>query len=293
MIKTDSYLSVHGAVRYLPQTLGNALCLFVLKNEKTAKEINEIRLRAGGAFSVSPSGRDIFFDLNGNICKRPVICTEDDIEECVRRLCDGSYHSHEDEIKNGFISMKNGMRAGIAPTYSSNGEIYFINSVNIRLPKEVHGVSDELFEKTGVSSTLIYSPPGVGKTTVLKDMIRNFSAFGIRCAVIDARSELSANRFPLADYFLNGEKSRCIESAVRTMCPQMIVCDEIGSDESSGIIEAANSGVPFTATCHASSFDELLRRPFVKKLYEAHVFDNYAGLTRCGNTVLFDIKCVS
>ena len=285
MIKTDSYLSVNGAIRYLPKILGGALCLFVLKNEKTAKEITEIRLRAGGAFSVSTSFGDIFFDLNGNVCKKPVICTEDDIEECVRKLCDGSYHSHEDEIKNGFISMKNGMRAGIAPTYSSNGEVYFINSVNIRLPKEVMGVSDALFEKTGISSTLIYSPPGAGKTTVLKDMIRNFSKSSIRCAVIDARSELSACRFPLADYFLNGEKARCIESAVRTMCPQMIVCDEIGADESSGIIEAANSGVPFTATCHASSFDELLRRPFVKKLYDARVFENYAKLTRCESTV--------
>ena len=293
MIKTDSYLSVNGAIRYLPKILGGALCLFVLKNEKTAKEITEIRLRAGGAFSVSTSFGDIFFDLNGNVCKKPVICTEEDVEECVRRLCDGSYHSHEDEIKNGFISMKNGMRAGIAPTYSSNGEVYFINSVNIRLPKEVMGVSDALFEKTGISSTLIYSPPGAGKTTVLKDMIRNFSKNSIRCAVIDARSELSACRFPLADYFLNGEKARCIESAVRTMCPQMIVCDEIGADESSGIIEAANSGVPFTATCHASSFDELLRRPFVKKLYDARVFENYAKLTRCESTVSFDIKCVS
>ena len=71
MIKTDSYLAVHGAVRYLPQTLGNALCLFVLKNEKTAKEINEIRLRAGGAFSVSPSGRDIFSILTETYAKDP------------------------------------------------------------------------------------------------------------------------------------------------------------------------------------------------------------------------------
>lgn len=293
MIKTESPIySIYGAIPYLPRRLGGILRLFCAHGENDLEKITEIHIRAGGAFSISFRFCEIYLNIHGQTTKYPVICTQEEVDECVERLCDSSYHSHEDEIKNGYISLKNGMRAGVAPTFSSSGEVYSVNSVNIRLPREIHGVSDALYAVTQGASTLIFSPPGVGKTTVLKDMIRNFSNKGVRCAVIDTRGELSNIRYPLADYFLNGDRAHSIECAVRTMCPQSIVCDEIGRGEAQGIIDASNTGVNFTASCHGASVDEIMHRPFIKELCRACVFEYCARLVKNGLGVSFDIcKC--
>lgn len=283
---------LYEAIRYLPASLGGALRLFCLKHSRTAELVTEVRLRENGAFSLSCGEKNIFPDINGNITQDPVICTEDDIRACVALLCENSYHTHEEEIKNGFVSMKNGFRAGIAPRSAHTRAVFGINSVNIRIPKNFVGCSDGLTSITRAHSVLIYSPPGVGKTTVLKDLIRFVCADGLRCAVIDSRGELSAGREDLADYLTGVSKSHGIEIALRTLCPQFIVCDEISADEADGIIQVSNTGVPFAATCHGGSFDEIMKRPFVKKLYDAGVFDFYARLFREGSAVSFDVvKC--
>ncbi len=274
---------------YLPDFFSTALKLFSIKNRKKADGVTEVRLRSGGAFSLSCSDENIFIGANGEITEKPLICTEDDIKQCVFRLCENSYHAHEEEIKNGYISMKNGFRAGVAPMCSHTEAVYGISSVNIRIPKEVRGCSDSLTKVTETRSVLIYSPPGVGKTTVLKDIIRYVSGKGLRCAVIDSRGELDVTA-PLCDRISGMEKSRGIEIAFRTLCPQYTVCDEIGAGEADGIIQASNTGVPFAATCHGEGFDEIMRRPFVRKLYDAGVFDFYARLYRVGDNVTFDIK---
>ncbi|MBR6644652.1 MAG: hypothetical protein IKL21_02655 [Clostridia bacterium] len=274
---------------YLPESFGSALRLFALKNRTKAELVTEVRLRCHGAFSLSCSDENIFPDMNGEISQKPLICSEEDIRTCVFRLCESSYHAHEEEIKNGYISMKNGFRAGIAPRCSHTDAVYGVSSVNIRIPKEIKGCSDALTKITGARSTLIYAPPGVGKTTVLKDIIRYVSGMGLRCAVIDSRGELDVSAV-LCDRISGTEKSKGIEIAQRTLCPQYTVCDEIGADDVDSIIQVSNAGVPFTATCHGASFEEIMRRPFVKKLYDAKVFDFYARLFRNGSTVTFDIK---
>ncbi len=283
---------LYGTMPYLPDIFASSLQLFCLKNRSLADRVTEVRLRCGGAFSLSCGNENIYTDINGNVTKKPVICTEDDIRICVSRLCENSYHTHEEEIKNGYISMKNGFRAGIAPKSAHTRSVFGINSVNIRIPREVSGCSDELTKITGTRSVLIYSPPGVGKTTVLKDLIRYICKMNLRCAVIDSRGELNVQNAPLADYITGMPKSRGIEIAARTLCPQFTVCDEIGADEADGIIEVSNTGVPFAATCHGGSFDEIMCRPFVKRLYDAGVFDFCARLYRVGTDTSFDIqKC--
>lgn len=278
---------------YLPDALATVLRLFALKNPKKAELVTEVRLRCGGAFSLSCTDENIFPDRNGQSAQKPIICTEEDIRTCVFKLCESSYHAHEEEIKNGYISMKNGFRAGIAPRCSHTDAVYGVNSVNIRIPKNIIGCSDALTRIVGTRSVLIYSPPGVGKTTVLKDIIRYVSSEGLRCAVIDSRGELDVAS-PLCDRITGTSKARGIEIALRTLCPQYTVCDEIGASEADGIIEASNTGVPFAATCHGASFEEIMRRPFVKRLYDAGVFDFYARLYRCGGDVTFEaVECKS
>ena len=290
MLKIESDVSpLYQVSSYLPDVLGFALRAFCLKNRKTAEGVTEVRLRCGGAFSLSCTDENIFLDANGGVAQKPLVCTEEDIRVCVFRLCENSYHAHEEEIKKGYISMKNGFRAGVAPKCSHTDAVFGVNAVNIRIPRAVFGCSEKLTNVTKSRSVLIYSPPGVGKTTVLKDLIRYVCRSGLRCAVIDSRGELDVNA-PLADRITGTSKARGIEIAHRTLCPQYTVCDEIGADEADGIIQASNTGVPFAATCHGSSFDEIMRRPFVKKLYDAGVFDFYARLSRHAGDVSFDIR---
>lgn len=290
MLKIESDICpLYQTATYLPDVFGSALRLFVLKNRKKANCVTEVRLRSDGAFSLSCSDENIFPDINGGISEKPLICSKEDIRQCVLRLCENSYHVHEEEIKNGYISMKNGFRAGVAPMCSHTEAVYGISSVNIRIPKEVRGCSDSLTKVTETRSVLVFSPPGVGKTTVLKDIIRYVCGKGLRCAVIDTRGELDV-KAPLCDRISGMNKPRGIEIAFRTLCPQYIVCDEIGAGEADGIIQASNTGVPFAATCHGASFAEIIRRPFVKKLYDAGVFDFYARLYRCKDDVTFDIN---
>lgn len=294
MVLIDSEICpLYGLMMYLPDVFASSLQLFCLKSGDLASTVTEVRLRCGGAFSLSCGNENIFIDTNGNVTKKPVICTEEDIRTCVFLLCENSYHTHEEEIKHGYISMKNGFRAGIAPKSAHTSSVFGISSVNIRVPREVVGVSDPLTSVTKTRSVLIYSPPGVGKTTVLKDLVRYICKKNLRCTVIDSRWELNVKNAPLADYITGTTKSYGIEIAARTLCPQFIVCDEIGSDDADGIIEVSNTGVPFAATCHGGSFEEIMRRPFVKRLYDAGVFDFYARLFRNGSETSFDItECV-
>ncbi len=290
MLKIESDVcSLYQLSPYLPDFFASALRLFSIKSRKKADLVTEVRLRAGGAFSLSCSDENIFINECGEVSKKPLICTEEDVRQCVFLLCENSYHAHEEEIKNGYISMKNGFRAGVAPMCSHTDAVYGISSVNIRIPRSVHGCSDGLTKVTKTRSVLIYSPPGVGKTTVLKDMIGYICEKGLRCAVIDSRGELDV-KAPLCDRILGMNKSRGIEIAFRTLCPQYTVCDEIGTDEADGIIQASNTGVPLAASCHGESFEEIMRRPFLKKLHDHGVFDFYARLYRENGTVAFDIK---
>ncbi len=290
MLKTENEVcGVYGVLPYLPERLASALRLFCLKSPEIAKKVTEVRVRKSGAFSVSVSGRNMFFDALGNIKKSPLICTDSEVGACVEKLCGNSYHAHEEEIKEGYISMPNGFRAGIAPNACAGGGVYAINSVCIRIPSVHYGCAERLISQTGAISMLIYSPPGVGKTTLLKDIISILSQKGFRCAVVDTRRELSMQKAPLADYICGYPKASAIEIATRTLCPQFIICDEIGIADAKAIIECRNTGVPLIATCHADSCEKLLLSPDIKQLRDNGVFSLFVGLSRNESEFSFDI----
>lgn len=282
-------LGAYGALPYLPPRLSNALRLFCLKYPKKAKEITEVRLRCGGAFSVSVSDKNLFFDLLGNIRKNPLICTLGDLGTCVELLCGNSYQAHEEEIKQGYISMENGFRAGIAPNAVSSGSVYGINSVCIRIPTLHRGCAEALLSQTGESSMLIYSPPGVGKTTLLKDIVSSLCKRGYRCAVIDTRRELSMEKYHLADYLCGCPKAVGIEIATRTLCPQFIICDEIGASDVQAILSCKDTGVPLIASCHGDSYEKLMLSSDMKTLRDKGVFSLFVGLSRVNDSFSFDV----
>lgn len=293
-VTNECDIRLYDVIPFLPQEIASAVRLFCIKTPSLAHNVCEVRLRDNGALSLSCPDKSIFIDLLGNVRRMPYICSCGEISQCVQLLCRNSYHAHENEIKEGYISMPNGMRAGVAPNASLTGSVFGINSVCIRIPTYIEGCADGLLERTGEVSMLIYSPPGVGKTTLLKGLIAALSRRGRRVCVVDTRRELQAKKEPLADYLCGYPKGEGIELATRTLSPDFIVCDELGARDVDGVISCQNAGVPLIATCHGEELSTLLLRPCIKELYSMKVFSVYTGLSRCDGRFAFDIfKCDS
>ena len=127
---------------------------------------------------------------------------------------------------------------------------------------------------------LIYSPPGLGKTTALRSLITSLSALGKRVAVIDERCELSGAYG--ADVLSGYRRTVGIELAIRTLNPEVIVIDEIGKDEADGVRRSLLCGVPVIATAHAGSRAEILAKPWLKEMIKDGAFDTLAGLSASG-----------
>jgi stage III sporulation protein AA len=133
--------------------------------------------------------------------------------------------------------------------------------------------------------TLVYAPPGGGKTTLLRALATHLAGGErpLRVALIDTRGELDDGFFDKAlslSVLSHYPKGQGIEIATRTQDAQLIVCDEIGAEEARAVLSVANSGVPILASAHAAGVEELLRRPPLRALCEAAVFGLFVGIER-------------
>ena len=279
--KADSELP-HELLSSLPSRLKDEISS--LESEK----ISELRLRSRGACSVM-YGRS-FQALRTSV-------SQEELEHTVKQLCNGSLYAFRDTINKGYISLRCGIRVGVCGrAVYENGKligVYDISSLCIRIPHHVSNLGDSIcrlvFERRLTDGVLIYSAPGVGKTTLLRSITERLSSppVNMRLSVIDTRGELD---FGLpkglnCDVLSGYEKGLGIEIAVRCLNPQLIVCDEIGADlsEAQSILRAHNSGVPLLASAHASDLDSLLRRPAIAELHRSACFGYYVGITRDQN----------
>lgn len=214
--------------------------------------------------------------------------TQSDVTETFQNICCYSVYSRQSEINNGFITMKGGHRAGICGTAFYNGEnitaIRDISSINLRVAREIKGVSKDILKRIDVKKggVLICGVPSGGKTTVLRDISRVLSTEqNLKVCVVDERGELGGtysgivqNDLGFSDVLDGYKKQDGIMHAVRCMSPNVIICDEIGSDnEAEGIKECLNSGVTVIASVHCANIDELLTKPQTIKLISTGAFE--------------------
>lgn len=265
--------------RCLPSDILREISRVALANDIRKDEVNEIRLRAHGSASLTCRGEN--FLLDADICER-------DINECVTKLCRGSLYAYGESVRRGYIALDGGIRVGICGALSSDGRaLGSITSVNIRIPHIIRGVSGKALDfctRDGrLHSSLIYSSPGGGKTTLLRDIASKLAA-KYRVALIDTRSELWIPEMfsgTMCDALVGYSKADGIEIATRTLSPELIVCDEIGdTDEARQILSTVMSGVPIIASAHASSVSELISRQGIRILHDEHVFSGYIGIER-------------
>lgn len=226
------------------------------------------------------------------------------IRKTVERATGASLHSHLHELMRGYINY-HGIRIGVCgEAVVQNGEITgfrTINSLNLRIPRELHGVCSEVINtlhEYGADSTLIVSPPGGGKTTALRELIRCLSNDGHRISVIDERCELSAADseagFDLgrySDVLLSAPKYSGAMMLLRSMNPEYIAMDEITSETDIKTIEhISGCGVKLLATAHATGVDELKARPLYANMLSMGVFKYLLTIERCDGSRRYSVK---
>ncbi len=216
----------------------------------------------------------------------PLTVSAEQLYEVLTRLTGHSLYTRAEELKNGYVSMKNGHRAGVCGRFQG-GYFRDISSVNIRIAREVIGCAERLYDKVG-RGILIAGSPGSGKTTILRDLVRHLSDNGKRISLIDTRGEIAAaiGGRPTLDVGVNtdvisgGDKAKGVEIALRTLFPQYIAFDEIGNTAELDLVaESFFSGTGIITTAHASSIEELEARGVTHKLISLGAVENIALLS--------------
>lgn len=277
---------------YLPKEICDELRTL---NEDIWKTTEEIRIRAEKNIKVTGRADTIL----------SIIPSGSVLQNILLKVCENSIYAYQDDIRNGFITIKGGHRIGLAGrVVMEDGSVKYIkdiSAINIRIARQVKGcaryVLPAIVDGQGeIYNTLIISPPQCGKTTVLRELARCISdGIGIKSkkvGIVDERSEIAACFHGIAqnDIGANSDVIDCcpkgtgMEILLRSMSPNVIVTDEIGnSGDSAAVQSVVNAGVKVIATAHGYDIEEMMCKYEVAQMIKQKIFErivvlgNHAG----------------
>lgn len=275
----------------IKKVMGSTVNSILQENNIPFSRLQEIRLRIGKPLIIVSD--NIEFVLHKTIEK-------DELMEILEYVSNYSLHAFENELKQGFITIEGGHRVGVTgQVLIENGEvknIKHISSMNIRMSHEILNCADVILpyitRNKQIYNTLIISPPRCGKTTLLRDLVRQVSdgsrwVKGCTVGVVDERSELGGcylgvpqNQLGIrTDVLDNCPKSKGMLMLIRSMSPQVIAVDELGSTEDIHALEyAMHCGCKMIATVHATSMDEIRSKPLFEQMVKERRFERYVVL---------------
>ena len=278
-------VNIDEILRYFPNKIYQIFFNLFQENNKIIDELQEIRMRTDRPIILRLREKDFILQYN---------IPQSEILQIVERLCENSIYAYKNQICEGFITVKGGHRVGLTGScVIENGKIVnvkYISSLNFRIAREILNCSTRVLreiidiENKSIYNTILVAPPGRGKTTILRDVIRRLSNGideinfkGKTCGVVDERGEIAAmykgvpqNDVGIrTDIIENVTKNQGIHMLVRTMAPEIIACDEIGSsDDVEAIHYALYSGVKGIFTMHGKNIEDIKNNRQIYELIE-------------------------
>ncbi len=231
------------------------------------------------------------------LCDAPV--SQPDIERMAGAMLGHAAHARQEELRQGFVTLPGGFRAGLCGRAAVKdgrlSALQEIGSIVVRIAREVRGAALPLLpavlQGDMPRSALIVSPPGFGKTTILRDLARLLSERGFPVAIVDERSEIAAcdKGAPTMDvgpvtHVLDGcPKAEGIRLALRAVAPRVIITDELGdAADAAAVLEAARCGVAVIASAHARDARDAMDRPALRELVLSGAMETVIPLTALG-----------
>ena len=290
------------AISFLSDYLQSALNK--VSNNESSK-VEEIRLRAFKPVILNFKDKSSFINKHGelifeinNVHRNILVSSKNDLEISLKKMCNYSVYSYQKEINSGFITLKGGHRVGICGTavYEDDKDLSICNikdisSMNIRINQKIDSLDENILNvvKSDFKGIILVGSPGSGKTTILRNIAKilsgkfSFNKKNVlqKVALVDERNEFSGNYMGISqnnlgysDILVNYNKKDAIYHSIRSLSPDIIICDELGSLEDIEAIKfGVSSGVKFILSIHAGSAEEFYKRSIAKEILKLNSFD--------------------